>query len=765
MNADFDLTPALALRKLAVLFESGKSEECAILLRRLADVSLDAILELLPVEVLHDGIPASLPVLEAIYLKAFQDGCGRLPADKLRAEQLLQHLVALFARQSSSAGLGTSGPKNCNLHMPCCRSILRVLMAQDPSFRHNIAQRKRGVEQCLRRMGQHGLVSSAAGHLTTLHDALRAEFERKAGQFKTAMTVFDQLHLGSGRHNRPERQGPGNGGTNGGGGGVVAAAPTEAGHQRLLQVTRGEVQERLIKNKSLLTAAEPAEERAHLTRLLRTLRTRIEYDKALLFHDTELRRIGMTTSTRSRLPAALASPPSSPAISVSNSKANHLSPNHHSPNHHHHQQQPVAETLLGFRMGYSAILRVAREVDGRTSAEEDDENVEDSSASENEDQEEGEWESGFRPPPPASSLSGRQRATVVSLNSSRSRHLNISLPSSAGRHRSRQLTGSRGRNKDAGMQATPVMEAEGEVSGEDKQTKSMMASEPCLATAAGNVASTSVLQQEISYLQQELSVARDRIQCLQAQEKQLRECLSNHAHQQFQMGNQQFEDLTLGSQRPTALIRRFGDLYLDGRVDALDSLDQMTLLKDLDALKIKILFSIVVLAFKAAQQNLNELRGQLCHLLHLPLSPAANQHQDLQQFPQQNIISSSHTSYLTAEMEMHITKYLCKTADTFDISELVFDVSQQIYNTLYDYPCLRACPGLLDYISQCVRLAWGLSVQRKPYTINYDAHKFDSSMYTRFHTSDPNSEEIKTFLWPSLIDSLGRCASKGVVIT
>lgn len=63
----------------------------------------------------------------------------------------------------------------------------------------------------------------------------------------------------------------------------------------------------------------------------------------------------------------------------------------------------------------------------------------------------------------------------------------------------------------------------GEVSGEDKQTKTMMASEPCLATAAGNVASTSVLQQEISYLQQELSVARDRIQCLQAQEKQLRE--------------------------------------------------------------------------------------------------------------------------------------------------------------------------------------------------------------------------------------------------
>lgn len=74
MNAgDFDLTPALALRKLAVLFESGKSEECAILLRRLADVSLDTILELLPVEVLHDGIPASLPVLEAIYLKVISD--------------------------------------------------------------------------------------------------------------------------------------------------------------------------------------------------------------------------------------------------------------------------------------------------------------------------------------------------------------------------------------------------------------------------------------------------------------------------------------------------------------------------------------------------------------------------------------------------------------------------------------------------------------------------------------------------------------------
>ena len=93
------------------------------------------------------------------------------------------------------------------------------------------------------------------------------------------------------------------------------------------------------------------------------------------------------------------------------------------------------------------------------------------------------------------------------------------------------------------------------------------------------------------------------------------------------------------------------------------------------------------------------------------------------------------------------------------------EVCQQIYATLYDYPCLKACPGLLEYVSHCVRIAWGLCVQRSPYTISYESQIFEDGVHARFHTSDPDSTDIKSYLWPALVDCQGVCVSRAVVIT
>ena len=48
--------------------------------------------------------------------------------------------------------------------------------------------------------------------------------------------------------------------------------------------------------------------------------------------------------------------------------------------------------------------------------------------------------------------------------------------------------------------------------------------------------------------------------------------------------------------RPCALIRKFGDLYSQARVDTLDSLNLIEQLKDADELKSKLLFSVVVVS-------------------------------------------------------------------------------------------------------------------------------------------------------------------------
>lgn len=56
------------------------------------------------------------------------------------------------------------------------------------------------------------------------------------------------------------------------------------------------------------------------------------------------------------------------------------------------------------------------------------------------------------------------------------------------------------------------------------------------------------------------------------------------------------ENVSLGERRPTALVRKYGNLYAQARVDTLDSLDALPDLKNAEELKSKLLFSVVVVS-------------------------------------------------------------------------------------------------------------------------------------------------------------------------
>lgn len=89
-----------------------------------------------------------------------------------------------------------------------------------------------------------------------------------------------------------------------------------------------------------------------------------------------------------------------------------------------------------------------------------------------------------------------------------------------------------------------------------------------------------------------------------------------------------------------------------------------------------------------------------------------------------------------------------------------------MWTTLYDYPMLKECTGLLRYIDESVRLAWAMSVQNPPFIIDYESKVFNADMHVRFHTSDAESPAIKSVLWPILLEGEGGpCVSKGVVQT
>jgi len=57
-----------------------------------------------------------------------------------------------------------------------------------------------------------------------------------------------------------------------------------------------------------------------------------------------------------------------------------------------------------------------------------------------------------------------------------------------------------------------------------------------------------------------------------------------------------------------------------------------------------------------------------------------------------------------------------------------------------------------------------ICLQRPPCALEYERRRFCRDNHVRFHSSDPNSEIIKTYVWPALILD-GICIHKGVVVT
>ncbi|KAK7582518.1 hypothetical protein V9T40_013963 [Parthenolecanium corni] len=192
------------------------------------------------------------------------------------------------------------------------------------------------------------------------------------------------------------------------------------------------------------------------------------------------------------------------------------------------------------------------------------------------------------------------------------------------------------------------------------------------------------------------------------------------------------------------LVRCYGNLYSQGRVNALEALDAIPQLQGADELKSKILFSIVVLAFRSTQALLQQKKEQVKQLLfnHTPSNPSQT------------------------ELETAITTYLRRTVDSFDISSCITEVSAQLWATLYDYPCLKTCTGLLQYIKDSVRLAWALTNQIPAFILEYEQRTFRRDLHVRFHTSKSDNDQIRTYLWPALLEGAGGpCVHKAVVLT
>ncbi|KAH9362952.1 hypothetical protein HPB48_014266 [Haemaphysalis longicornis] len=119
-----DMGAGAALRRVLLLCERQQQREAAALISRLAPAAFRALLAELPVELLMDQLPGSLPPLEALYARAaFLEDPSALQL--LKTDALVLRMVRLFALQHDADREGTPwlGPPQM---LASCKKLLKV---------------------------------------------------------------------------------------------------------------------------------------------------------------------------------------------------------------------------------------------------------------------------------------------------------------------------------------------------------------------------------------------------------------------------------------------------------------------------------------------------------------------------------------------------------------------------------------------------------------------------------------------------------------
>lgn len=278
-----DVSPRVAVKRIILLYENYQYREAANFINRLSHGTFKVILHELPVDLFVESMPNSLSILEALYAKVFLSEGLDFGMKLLRPDDVVMQMVKFFAMHDYDAKanvtlrrvpnklLGPSSP-----FVFSCKKLLKVIVLSNNKVRKMVRVRKQALDKAIEGLGQHGLVSTTDQTLMNLHDALRLEFQRVLETYKEALQKLEELSLASNNKKPPH-------------------TPIEASHQRQLALRQLEIQERLIKNKTLLNVVEPILGNHYLNVLLGILQRRIECDKDSLFQFTQLRREATST--------------------------------------------------------------------------------------------------------------------------------------------------------------------------------------------------------------------------------------------------------------------------------------------------------------------------------------------------------------------------------------------------------------------------------------------------------------------------------------
>ncbi|XP_076373021.1 uncharacterized protein LOC143257880 [Tachypleus tridentatus] len=722
----------LNVRKFFFLYDYRRYKQAAIFICRLGHSTIKAILKDLPMQMLMEDIPHSFPILEALYARMFLSDQLRCSMNLLQPSRTVMKMIHLLAQHNEESPSSRPGPHTIGYHLHSCKKLLKIIVRLDPHIKKQLYSRRRALNRAIEGLGNHGVVETSNNALMGLFDALKVEFQRTIHQYKIIVQKLNVFSLDPKESKSCSLS--------------YGPAPTKSSHQRLLSLRQDEIQERLIKNKTFLDIVEPILSNQLLIHLLSVLQKRVEFDKDVLFQFNQLKK-----------------------------EVKDINPN-----------VIVAPVLMKFSQSYQKIIELINKVN-----EEDTDSSSDISGYHSDSDSALAIMSGNSPfsrrssreilSRPGDLIVGEQVLSFIDglrelLRTYLTICSNVILHLTKRKTRQDLFLVVINKMCSCSIECTTkqtnyVFVSEEKLSSCHKTQKSNDKEKFSNGTYSCNKSENSsgkvnkgailddetgddllqmkALKQEIDFLQTELKKAKKTIAVMQERETLLTDRLAQQAQKMLERGVK-FENVSLGDKRPTALIRRYGNLYAQARVDALDSLENLPELQYADELKSKILFSVVVLAFSSVQNTITAIKNKVRNTLHIP----------------QVVMRDLNSEIAIKEVEASVDLYLKATVNTFNIDPNVEEVCSQIWATLYDYPCLKTCEGLLQYVRDTARLAWGLATQTPPFVIDYQTRTFNSNLHVRFHSSNQDSDQIKTYLWPSLLEGTnGPCVHRGVVIT
>ncbi|XP_023029011.1 uncharacterized protein [Leptinotarsa decemlineata] len=179
------------------------------------------------------------------------------------------------------------------------------------------------------------------------------------------------------------------------------------------------------------------------------------------------------------------------------------------------------------------------------------------------------------------------------------------------------------------------------------------------------------------------------------------------------------------------VVSRYEALYHHSRPRALEALDSLPDLEHATQLKAKILFSVVVLAFRTCRTIRDHKLLQTFRTLHI-----------------------DHRSSASQSLRQEVLRCLASSSESFPLEDAENQVIGLVCETLKEYKCLESCQALRSYAGEAAKVAWALVCQVPPYELDTDFQtpvRLHPEKHQPHQSSPRSSDIVRAYLWPALM--------------